>query len=152
MLTLTAQYALRAIVTMASQKDNEPILAKDLAKITGIPRQYLSAILRSAVRARLLKSTRGRGGGYLLARSPKAISLLEVLSPFEGIADRDTCPFGFAKCSDENPCPVHPYWRPVTQAYRRMLSQTKLDVFVDQEQSAGKVRRKRYQGPPNSPR
>lgn len=141
MLSLTAQYALRAIVAIANSEVTGPVLAKDLAKTTGIPRQYLSAVLRSAVRARLLKSTRGRGGGFILARPLQDISILEVVTPFEGIADRGTCPFGFARCSDDAPCPVHPFWRPVTSAFRRMLAETHLNDLV--EQPAIKPRRKR---------
>src|SRR5262245_43388202 len=99
MLSMTAQYALRAFVYIAAQDEERPILAKEIAAQTRVPSQYLSRILRDAVRAGLLESARGVGGGFRLARPASRMKLFEVLAPYENVLDRSRCPFGQPRCS-----------------------------------------------------
>ncbi len=126
MLSQTAQYALRALVYIAQHAQEGPVLAREIAGKTNVPKQYLSTILREAVRSGLLKSTRGKGGGFQLAKPPLKTRLLDVLKPFDDIAARTGCPFGQEKCSDENPCVFHDHWKPVAVAYQDMLNDTTL--------------------------
>ncbi|MCK6456370.1 MAG: Rrf2 family transcriptional regulator [Phycisphaerae bacterium] len=127
MLSMTAQYALRAFVYIAAQDAKRPVLAKEIAAHTGVPSHYLSRILRDAVRAGLLDSARGVGGGFRLARPRHKIRLLEVLMPFDDVLGRSRCPFGQPRCDDSHPCGFHEYWKPIAIAYRRMLERTTLD-------------------------
>lgn len=130
MISLTAQYALRAILLIAQRGGDSPVLARELAAKAKIPKQYLSTILRSAVRAGLLQSMRGRGGGFVLARPAAQMTLAEVLIPFDSVAGCMGCPFGLPRCSDANPCLVHDYWKPVASHFRQMLSETTLASVV----------------------
>ena len=129
MLSMTAQYALRAFVYIAGQGDKDPVLAKEIAAKTGVPSHYLSRILRDAVRAGLLESTRGVGGGFRLARPRNKLYLSEILAPFDDILNRSNCPFGQPRCNDRNPCGFHEYWKPIAVAYRNMLEDTTLDTI-----------------------
>lgn len=132
MLSLTAQYALRAMVFIAGSDPERPVLAREIAEHTGVPLQYLSRILRDAVREGLLTSTRGIGGGFRLARASNRMRLIEVLAPFDDVVGRSRCPFGQPRCSDDHPCGFHVHWKPVAAEYRRMLEQTTLaDVEAD---------------------
>src|SRR5262249_47761223 len=106
---MTAQYALRALVYIAGQDPDRPVLAREIAQRTGVPLHYLSRILRDAVRHGLLDSTRGVGGGFRLARPPKKVALIDVLMPFDDILARARCPFGQPRCSDHHPCGFHEY-------------------------------------------
>lgn len=124
MLSKTAQYALRAFAYIAAQEVVRPILAKDIARRTSVPLHYLSRILRDGVRAGLLESARGVGGGFRLSRPPARIKLIEVLSLFDDVPGRSRCPFGQPRCNDQHPCGFHEHWKPVSAAYRRMLEQT----------------------------
>lgn len=127
MLSVTAQYALRAMVYVAAQEPARPVLAKEIAAHTGVPLHYLSRILRDAVRGGLLESTRGVGGGFRLAKPRNKIKLLDVLSPFDDVLDRSRCPFGQPRCNDNSPCGFHDHWKPISSAYRQMLEETTLD-------------------------
>lgn len=126
MLSITAQYALRAMVYIAAHGAERAVGAKEIAAKTGVPAQYLSRILRDAVRHGLLKSARGVGGGFRLARPVQRIRLLDVLAPFEPTLTRTRCPFGQPRCSDDRPCGFHSSWKPVATAMRRMLEETTL--------------------------
>ena len=139
MLSQTAQYALRAIVYIAEFGTDEPVLARNIAHDLGIPKQYLSSILRDAVRAGLLSSTRGKGGGFQLSRSKGRIRLLDVFKPYDDVPPRTACPLGRPRCNDDDPCVFHDYWKPVSAAYRAMLEETTLDDVL----SAAPAKRKK---------
>ena len=141
MLSMTAQYALRAFVFIATHGDKRPILAKEIASHTGVPLHYLSRILRDAVRAGLLESARGVGGGFRLAKPAPRITLFDILSPFDDVLDRSRCPFGQPQCNDRSPCGFHEYWKPIATAYRHMLEETTLNDIGEKGLGALKPRR-----------
>ena len=140
MLSMTAQYALRAFVFIAAHGDENPVLAKEIAAHTGVPLHYLSRILRDAVRAGLLDSARGVGGGFRLLKPADRIKLVDVLSPFDDVLDRSRCPFGQPRCNDQNPCGFHEYWKPISTAYRNMLEETTL-AEIDEKGLSGDRKR-----------
>lgn len=129
---MTAQYALRALVYVAGKSDEHPVLAREIAAKTGVPAQYLSHILRDAVREGLLESARGVGGGFRLAKPAHKIKLIQVLAPFDDVLDRSRCPFGQPRCHDDHPCGFHEFWKPISRAYREMLEKVTLgDVGME---------------------
>ena len=111
---------------VAAQPPDRMVLAREIADKTNVPIPYLSRILRDAVRHGLLVSTRGIGGGFRMARPPDRIKLFEVLGPYEDIAQPAKCPFGQARCNDDNPCGIHEFWKPIASAFRTMLNDTTL--------------------------
>lgn len=140
MLSITAQYALRALVYIAGQNGDQPVLAKEIAAHTGVPLQYLSRILHNAVRAGLLESSRGVGGGFRLTRPQNKIKLIDILSPYDDVVDRSRCPFGQPRCHDDHPCGFHEHWKPISVAFRKMLENTTLDA-IGQEGLGGSRRK-----------
>lgn len=137
MLTLSSEYALRAMIYLTVHCDEWPIRGRTIADQAEIPRKYLSKILGDLVRVGVLVSSPGIGGGFQMARDPKDIPLQEVLAPFEPIlADRRPCPFGNVTCNDDDPCAGHEQWKTVRQAYATFLQKTSIhDVSVKQPRS-----------------
>lgn len=79
------EYALLALLEMASQTDpKKPLTVGEISAKQPIPERYLEQILATLRRGGLLKSQRGSRGGYILARSPREITLLEIVSLIEG--------------------------------------------------------------------
>lgn len=104
MLPKTAEYALRTIVWLARHpNDTEP--AVRLAEGTKIPRRYLHRVLQNLVRAKLVRSQPGPGGGYALARTPEAITILDVVNDVAPVERIRSCPLGLA--SHTRLCPLH---------------------------------------------
>ena len=64
----TTEYALRAMAIVALQPQDQPIPVKALSEAAGIPRHYLSKIMKKLVEAGLIKSQKGHGGGFSLAK------------------------------------------------------------------------------------
>ena len=124
MFNKTAEYALRAVAAIARAEDERPVLARDIAKNSQIPNKYLSKVLRDLVHTGLLTSSRGIGGGFRLKRRADRIRLADVVRPFDDVLAPRRCPFGNAKCSDENPCTMHAQWKPVSEALRTLLEHT----------------------------
>lgn len=134
MLTLTSQYALQALIFLAREANGQPTAGPQIARHTGIPAKYLSMVLRALVRAGILNSTRGKGGGFRLAKTAKQVRLLDVISPFEPTMSANApCPFGNDECCNANPCLAHKQWKKVKQSEERFLRRTSLyDVAVTQ--------------------
>jgi Rrf2 family protein len=142
MLSGTAEYALRAVVYLARGDSQAPVQADELARAVDVPRNYLGKILHQLVRARILRSTRGKHGGFRLARSPRDVTLLEIASLFDRIEGRRRCLLGRAECSDLNPCPVHHRWRETSEQISRFFRETTLaDVLGDAAAAPGRTDR-----------
>jgi Rrf2 family protein len=127
MISLTGEYALRAMIYLAKHADAWPIPATRIAEAAEVPRKYLSAILADLVRAGVLEGTRGKSGGFQMTRPAKQIRLADVVAPFEPInSHRNTCPFGNTVCSDRDPCVAHERWKDVNAALSRFFQETTL--------------------------
>jgi Rrf2 family protein len=124
MLNQTAEYALRAVVTIAEQPDGRPIGAGKLASNLGIPQNYLSKTLHLLARAGVLDSTRGKFGGFQLARPAAKISLLDIVTQFDEILGRQACLMGRAVCSDHSPCAAHARWKTVGEKMANFFRET----------------------------
>ena len=123
MLSQTAQYALRAVLAIARAR-GEAVGAAALAKQVGVPPSYLAKTLNALVRNKVLLGTRGRNGGFRLARRPSQIALLDVVSPFDDIRPGRRCLLGRPTCSDQNPCAVHDRWRDTSQQVGDFFART----------------------------
>lgn len=132
MLSVTSEYALRAMIFLTRHAQECPISAQRVAEEVGVPRKYLSKILADLVRGGLLEGSRGKNGGFRMTRSPKEIHLSDVLAPFEPVTThRSPCPFGNVVCNDRDPCAGHDRWKLVREGYDRFLEETTVyDVAV----------------------
>jgi Rrf2 family protein len=85
-LTLSATYALHALIYLASQyeKTNGRIASKTIAKKRGINDRFLLKVLKPLVNAKILHANKGPRGGYALKRAPAEISVLEIIEAVEG--------------------------------------------------------------------
>lgn len=105
MISLTAEYALRVVVYLATLKD-QPATTKQIAAVTRVPEGYLSKILQSLARAGLLESQRGLHGGSTLLRPPERINVLEVIEAVAPIPRIHSCPLNLP-AHGTNLCPLH---------------------------------------------
>ncbi|MEP0913363.1 Rrf2 family transcriptional regulator [Leptolyngbya sp. GB1-A1] len=89
-LSCKSEYALLALLELAAHySSGEPLQIRQIAAEQNIPDRYLEQLLAVLRRANLVRSQRGARGGYLLAREPWKITLLEVVNCIEGIDTHD---------------------------------------------------------------
>jgi len=133
----TCEHAIRALAYLASRRAGNLCLVDEIAEAEDMPRPFTSKILRDLVRAGLLTSSRGPGGGYALARDPEDVSLLEIQQIIDGAGNLDRCVVGLAACNEFAPCPLHDEFKPLREKIRTYLSGTTL------EQMSKALKRKR---------
>ncbi len=85
------EYGTRAMVYLASLPDGITTSFREIAKKMVIPEDFLAKILKTLVKAKLVKSTRGSHGGYSLARPAKDVSFLEIIEAVEGPVAVNLC-------------------------------------------------------------
>lgn len=117
----SCQYALQAMLFLASQPPGEPVLLRDISAALHIPQHFLSKILQTLSRHSLVQSFKGVNGGFQLARAAKQIYLVDIVRATDGEAFLDNCVLGFPGCGEDNPCPVHPIWKRAKQLVLDML-------------------------------
>jgi Rrf2 family protein len=105
MLSDTVEYALRAVVLLASEPD-EPMTTAAIAEHTQVPAAYLAKILQGLTREGVVRSQRGVGGGITLVKSPKELSILEVVNAVEPLQRIRSCPLKL-KSHGVKLCPLH---------------------------------------------
>lgn len=128
MISITAEYALRAVVVLAKAK--EPMKTKDVAEVSQVPREYLAKIVQLLAKGEIIDSKKGRGGGISLARELKDISLYDVIKVVDPFRHYETCPF---KIKDHKGglCPLHHHLEEMIQDTEMAFRKTTLDQLVD---------------------
>jgi len=123
-ISVKGEYALHAIFDLALQKPGQPIKIADIARRQKIPQKFLELILSGLKQAGFVESRRGAEGGYLLARSPDAITIGEVVRHVEGIK---------GKKSIHKPHASDPFldtWRRVDEATSNVIDRTTFAELV----------------------
>lgn len=116
-------YASRALLSLALHGDDQtPRSVRDVADRTGLPQPYLEQILLALKGAGLVRSKRGVGGGYVLAREPSTILLSQIVAAVDGpiVAGDFGDPHTGGACDHEGQCVLLSIWAGVgdhMQAY-----------------------------------
>jgi Rrf2 family iron-sulfur cluster assembly transcriptional regulator len=116
-------YAARALLSLALHGEAAPTSVRDIAERTGLPQPYLEQILLALKGAGLVRSKRGVGGGYVLARPPADITLGEVVSAVDGpiVVGDFGQPHEGGACDHEGQCVLLSVWSDVGEHMRRHL-------------------------------
>jgi Rrf2 family transcriptional regulator, iron-sulfur cluster assembly transcription factor len=121
-----AEYAIRGLAELAGRSSGKSMLLDQLVTGTNLPRDFLAKIFQKLVRARLLTSAKGRGGGFMLARPAHAITLMDIVEAIEGPKPLDGCVVGLERCNDDMPCPQHDLYKPIRQRLKDYMNTTTL--------------------------
>ncbi len=125
-------YACRALLSLALHGGDTPTSVRDIAERTGLPQPYLEQILLALKGAGLVRSKRGVGGGYVLARPPESLTLGQVVSAVDGpIAVGDFGePHEGGACDHEGQCVLLAVWAEVGEHMRAHLDSYTLADMV----------------------
>lgn len=124
--TTATEYAIRGLSELASRSHGHSILLDDLIPGTGLPRDFLGKIFQKLVKHGILKSAKGRGGGFALGKPAHDISLRAIVEAIEGPQLLDSCVVGMEKCNDQMPCAQHDLFKPIRQRLNDYLNTTTL--------------------------
>lgn len=149
-LSQTAGYAVLALGCIGSWR-GQWVLSKDIHKCTGVPMPYLRKLLFALGKAGLIQAKRGYQGGFVLARAPDEITLLEVVRAVEHEKPAADCLLGLAGCSDATPCPMRSFWHKERAKIEAKLASVTLAKAAQSVRAArwGKLTCPPPCGPPN---
>ncbi len=122
MFSPTCQYAIRALMYLALHEGKGAALARDIAAAEEIPRQFLSKILHQLAQKGLVRSQKGPGGGFFLARAANELTVAEITIAVDGIQQpARRCLLGLEECSEVASCALHEAWKKVRLDYERTI-------------------------------
>ena len=131
MLSKSAQYALRAVICLAVNSDEEHKHSpKDIADKIEIPVAYLASILKQLSKRGIISSSKGRNGGFYLTKENAQTPLIEIVECIDGLQKITSCVMGIPKCSHENPCPLHHLYLPLRNDILDELSNKTIKEFA----------------------
>jgi len=130
-LNKTTQYAIRILSYIENKKDIDFHNAKELSENLDIPYKFLSKLMTILVKAKLIKSIRGRDGGYILSKAPKEIKIIDILEVFDDKLSDNECILGIGICDNQNPCALHNQWIKPKSLIDEMFYKTSLDCLIE---------------------
>lgn len=126
-LARSVEYALRVMAYVALHAEDHRLSSKEIGQDVNVPQAYLSKILRRMVAGGLLESNKGHGGGFVLARAPSKIKLMDVFAAMELDTSPKRCVFGLSVCSAVNPCVLHHRWDALNTQFQSWARNTSLE-------------------------
>jgi Rrf2 family transcriptional regulator, iron-sulfur cluster assembly transcription factor len=136
-LSQTTGYAIQALSCIHDPACRRPSITA-IASCSSVPRPYLAKIVNALVRAGLVTSKRGVGGGIALARAPGKITLLQIVEAIEGPQWLGDCLLGMNDCASDEACPTHVFWTRIRAEITGELIRTTLaDVISYRARRAG---------------
>jgi Rrf2 family iron-sulfur cluster assembly transcriptional regulator len=131
-ITTRGRYAVMALVSLAASSRGNPVSIQSIARQEAIPEPYLQQLFLRLKRKNLVKSVRGPGGGFLLARHPSAITVGEVIRTAEGKAERVGCRKSGRRCGMIDRCRTQEMWEALESRMEEFLDSMSLsDLFED---------------------
>ena len=104
------EYAIRSLAWMAKENGSQARRVEDIARLSEVPAPFLAKTFQKLAKDGILLSVKGPSGGYVLARLPSQLSLLDIVTCIARCYDMDGCILGKGKCSDSNSCAIHKKW------------------------------------------
>ena len=134
-LTMTGEYAVRAMMHMSSLPFKATAQIADISRQWDIPENFLRKIVAQLSKSRLLRSQRGSGGGIALAQRADSITLLDVIEAVEGKMFLNKCLIGPDACSRSGHCAVHIVWCEAQQQLRQVLAKRSFAELVEHDRT-----------------
>ncbi|NOX27468.1 MAG: Fe-S cluster assembly transcription factor [Gammaproteobacteria bacterium] len=131
-LTTKGRYAVTAMLDLALHTDSGSTPLADISKRQEVSLSYLEQLFSKLRRSGLVKSARGPGGGYRLARDASEIAVIHVLDAIDEDIDATRCG-GSADCQHGEPCLTHDLWVDLSHQIYKFLSDISLGDLVKRQ-------------------
>ncbi len=132
-ITRATEYAIRTVIFLAQQPPDQIVLKKDICRTQDVTPAFLTKILQPLIKAGIVSSQRGVGGGFLLAKDPSEISILDILQAEEGPLKLNHCLIEEGFCHREAHCSAHEVWAEAQQEMVNVLKKHNLAELVKRE-------------------
>ena len=130
MVSTKGRYALRIMVDLAENQQGGPVSLKDIAERENIGIKYLEIIVSSLNKNGLLKSVRGKNGGYMLNREPGEYTISSILNAAEGSLAPVACVGEGDSCENAPSCKTYKLWKELDDVIEDFLSSKTLQDIL----------------------
>ena len=120
-ISTKGHYAVQAMVDLSTQPSDFPVPLSSISLRQDISLNYLEQLFLKLRKARLVKSVRGPGGGYLLAKPPSRVSIGEIFAAVDENVILSDCVEDSEICSKTQKCVTQLLWRTVTESLKKTL-------------------------------
>lgn len=131
-LSTKAQYAVRALVSLSLTSDGEPVSIKDISARENISLNYLEQLFVKLRRGEIVRSVRGPGGGYVLARSAADIRVDEIIDTVEETLVPVSCMEADGSCKCTSECATQSVWQGLGNQIRKFLASMTLEDLTNE--------------------
>jgi Rrf2 family iron-sulfur cluster assembly transcriptional regulator len=128
-LTTKGRFAVTAMLDLAMSEADKPVTLAGISERQNISLSYLEQLFSRLRRCGLVKSVRGPGGGYRIAKPLTEISISEIISAVDELIDATQCG-GQENCHDESRCMTHDLWSSLNVKILEYLSGISLSDLV----------------------
>lgn len=135
--TRAADYAVRALIFLASLPAGERRMLPELATETAAPESFLSKVLQSLCRAGLIKSHRGQWGGFEILPSGRKATIVSVIEAVEGPIRLNVCLVRGDLCDRRLHCAAHPVWARAQAALIKILNENSIAELASEAAADG---------------
>lgn len=122
-----------AVMSYLAADPHRRAASAEIAQAREISQALTAKLLTQLAAVGLVKGQPGPNGGYILARKPEDVCLLEIASVFQQTDPPTACPFGHGWCGKGEPCPLHNAIQDLIEINRKFLIETRLSVFLGAE-------------------
>ncbi|MCK5826323.1 MAG: Rrf2 family transcriptional regulator [Desulfuromusa sp.] len=132
-ITRATEYAVRAIIFLAQQPKDGIVLKKDICRTQEVTPAFLTKIFQPLIKAGIVNSQRGVGGGFLLAKDPSEVTMLDILEAEEGKLKLNHCLVDADFCQRDAYCSAHEVWHDAQREMAEVLKRYSIADLVRRE-------------------
>lgn len=138
-LTTKGRFAVTAMLDLALNEEEKPVTLAGISERQGISLSYLEQLFSRLRRNGLVKSVRGPGGGYRLAKQHNDISVSDIITAVDELIDATQCG-GKENCHEGKPCMTHDLWSSLNSKILEYLSGVALSDLVASQREGKEIR------------